>query len=324
MKTRIALIALILAASGTIGLLAGEVIEEIVAIVNDEIITLSQYKEYHDSLVQVLRSQFQGEEFEKQYAQMKSGIMDNLVTELLVLQLAKEKALNVNEQVRATVQKIMEENNIESEEQLRREMSRQGVDYDQFLKQIEENLLRQAVIFTEVDRVIAVDESEGVNYYKLHQEEFIESEEYKLRAIYLSPAAREGDNLEALKQEISAKLDAGEDLAALSAEYSDSPLNQAQGDLGVFKKGELDKDLEKAVETLQAGELTPWVQAKNGWYILKLEEKKEARLKSFEEVKKSIEEKIYNERRNQRIREFLKDLREKAYIKILKPIPLGD
>lgn len=305
-----------------LGSAASEVVEEIVAIVNDDIITLSQYKQFHDSLYQMLRAQLQGEEFEKQYTRLRGEILDNMITDLLLLQLAREKQLNVSEQLRTTVEQIKKENNIESDEQLRRELSRQGLDYEQWLKQLEDNFLRQALIFTEVDRSIVIEDSETVNYYKLHSQEFVEPEEYKLRAIYLSSDERSQDELLALRKEVEDKIMAGDDFGALAGQYSDGSIKENQGDLGTLKKGELDSTLQVAIASLKPGEMTAWVQAKAGWYLLKLEEKKDSRLKSFEEVKKEIEEKIFSDKRTKKLKEFLKEIKEKSYIKILKPNPL--
>jgi parvulin-like peptidyl-prolyl isomerase len=304
-------------------LAANDVVEEIVAIVNDDIITLSQYKEYHDSLYQMLRSQVQGEELEKQYNKIKGEVLNNMITEILLLQLAKQKDLNVQDQLKMSLENLKKQNNIESDAQLREELRRQGMDYEQFVKQLEDNILKQAVVFSEVDRSIVIDEAEVVSYYKLHQEEFVEPEEYRLRAVYLSTEGKSEEELEARKKEISEKVKAGEDFSALAGQYADSPMKESQGDLGHFKPGELDKALEQAVVKLNVGEVTPWVQAKNGWYLLKLEEKKESRPMSFDEVKKSIEEKLYSEKRDKRLQEFLKELREKSYIKILQPNPLN-
>jgi parvulin-like peptidyl-prolyl isomerase len=321
-KTMLALVVLTIGL-GVIGPAASEVIEEIVAIVNDDIITLSQYKQYHDSLYQMLRAQFQGEEFDKQYNMIKGEILNRMITDLLLLQAAKEKQLNVSEQVRNTIENLKKENNIESDAQLREELRRQGMDYEQFAKQIEDGLLQQAVIYTEVDRSIVLDESEIVNYHKLHPDEFIEPEEFKIRAIYLASEGQGNDDLKAKREEISTKVGGGEDFATLAGEYADSPIKENQGDLGHFKKGQLEKVLEEGVIKLKPGETTPWIHAKNGWYLLKLEEKKESRVKSFEEVKKEIEDKLYQQKRNKKVEEFLKGLREKSYIKILKPNPLN-
>jgi parvulin-like peptidyl-prolyl isomerase len=218
---------------------------------------------------------------------------------------------------------LKKENNIDTDDQLREEFQRQGGDFDQFVKQVEENLMRQAVVFSEVDRSIVIDESEVVGYYKLHPEEFIEPEEYKLRAIYLAPEGRTKEDLEARKKEISDKVRTGGDFVELAGETSDSPLKENKGDLGFIKKGELDKTLEQAVAKLKPGEITPWITAKNAWYLIKLEEKKESRQRTFEEAKKDIEQKLFQDKRNKKLNEYLKQVKEKSYIKILKPNPLN-
>ena len=200
--------------------------------------------------------------------------------------------------------------------------SQQGVDYDQWLRQLEENMLKQGLIYSEVDRSIVLDDSEIVGYYKLHPQEFTEPEEYKIRAVYLSTEGKAAAALEEMKNEISGKLKAGEPFNVLAKDYSDGPAKESEGDLGTFKKGELDKTLEQAVSKLKAGETSGWIETKNGWYLLKLEEKKDSRLMTFEEVKKNVEERLFTQKREKKLEEYLKGLREGSYIKILKPNPL--
>ena len=298
-----------------------EVVESIVAIVNDDIITLSQVMNAHDSLYQMLRSRLQGEEFQQQYDRMKKELLDSMITELLLLQEAKRRGLNVAEQVRLTIDNIKEENGLNSDEELMLVMRQQGIDFETWKKQMEDNIMRQGVIMTEVDRNIVIEDSEVVNYYKTHPDEFTEPREYKLKAIYVSALQRDREEAEKLKQEISSKVAAGEDFASLASTYSEGPEKESQGDLGSFKEGELAKNLEEAVKNLNQGETAQWLEVQDGWYLLRLEEKKERRLKSFEEVKKEVEEKIFGERRQNKLEEFLEEIKEKSYIKILNPNP---
>ena len=300
----------------------GQVIEEIVAVVNDDVITLSQYKEQYDATVQQLRSALQGEEYEKQFQLLKKDLLDMMITDLLLMQQAKEKNINVSEQVKMAVENIKKENNIESEDDLKRGLQQQGLDYSQWLKQLEDNMQRQATIYSEVDRTIVLDDSEIVGYYKLHPEEFTEPEEYHVRAIYLATEGKSPEALVEARNLISGKVKAGESFNALAKEFSDGPAKEAEGDLGRFRKGELEKTLEQAVAKLKTGETGEWVETKNGWYLLKLEEKKDSRLKTFEEVKKDVEERLYTEKKTKKLDEYLKTLREKSYIKILKANPL--
>lgn len=308
--------------AAVLSLAAGQVVEEIVAIVNDDVITLSQYKEQYDSTVQQLRAALQGEEYEKQYAMLKKEMLNMMITDLLLMQQAKEKDLNVGEQLKAAVENIKKENNIASDDDLKRGLQKQGMDYDQWIKQLEDNMLTQGVIYSEVDRSIVLDDSEIIGYYRLHPQEFTEPEEYKIRAVYLSTEGKAPAALEEKKKEIGDKVKAGEPFNVLAKDYSDGPAKESEGDLGKFKKGELDKALELAVSKLKAGETSGWVETKNGWYLLKLEEKKDSRLMTFEEVKKNVEENLFAKKKEKKLEEYLKGLKEKSYIKILKPNPL--
>jgi parvulin-like peptidyl-prolyl isomerase len=316
-KKKITWLLLILALGGA--LLRADIVEEIVAIVNGEVITLSDYKEQFNSMVQLLRSQLSGEAYFKEYEKLKDNLLDMMITDLLLLQKAREKGLNVKEQVKATIEQIKKQNNLESDEELMQAMRSQGIEYNQWVKQLEENYLRQAVIYSEVDRTIVLDDSEIVQYYKQKPQEFVVPPEFHIKVIYLSST---NPGVEEKKQEISAKLKNGGKFEDLVAEYSEGPKDNG-GDLGFFKKGEMDKALEAAVEKLKVGEISDWVEARNGWYLLKLEEKKDSYQKKFDEARKEIEEKIYLEKRQKKIEEYVNKLKEESYIKILKPNPLN-
>lgn len=294
-----------------------DVVEEIVAIVNDDIITRSEYEESLRSIYQMLQSQLEGEELNKQFSVMKENLLVTMIRNKLLLQEAIEKGFDVTEQVSLYIENLKKENNIETDAQLRQELQKQGMNFEVWRDGLRENFLKQALIFSEVDRFIAVDDSELISYYKLHPEEFTEPAEYRLRVIYISPEGNSEEELRSKKEEISRRISEGEEMADLAAQYSEGPEKESQGDLGSFKKGELEKTLEEAVEKLNPGEIHPWVEVRNGWYLLKLEEKKESRLRAFEETKQEIEKKIFSERKRKKTEEYIKKLLESNYIKIL-------
>ncbi|MFQ6068984.1 MAG: SurA N-terminal domain-containing protein [Candidatus Aminicenantales bacterium] len=298
-----------------------EVVEEIVAIVNQDIITRSDYENQLRNIYQILRSQYKGEEFQKQFTQAKNRLLESMIRETLLLQEAKKRGIDVSEQVRLNIEDIKKQYGLQSDEHLRRELAKQGLTLEEWKRQFEEMLLKQAVIYQEVDSKIALDDSEIVSYYKSHSEEFIEPEEYKLRAIYLSSSGKTQEELESKKEEILSHLEKGEDMAQLASKYSEGPEKDSQGDLGSFKKGELAKNLQQEVEKLEPGEHTAWIDIANGCYLLKLEEKKEKRLKPFEEVREEIENKLFMERKRKKEEEFFKKLTESNFVKILIPVP---
>jgi len=321
-KTLVACIVMAMAGA-TLLSAAPQAVEEIVAVVNEDIITLSEYKQQFESQVQTLKSQNLSQDaYNKQYDAMKKGLLDNMITDLLLLQQAKEKNLNVNEELKNNIENIKKENNLSSDEDLRRAIQQTGVSYEQWVSQYRDFLLKQMVMMSEVYRSIVLDDSEVVRYYKQHPDEFTVPTEYKLHAIYLTAENRTPEVLEALKAEISAKLKAGAAFADTAAALADPPMKEAKGDLGTLKKGEVDKDLEAAIDKMKNGELSSWVSAKNGWYLLKLDEKKESYLKPFDEARLSVQEKILGEKRKAKADEFLANLRSQSYVKILKENPL--
>jgi len=303
--------------------LAQEVIEEIVAIVNDEVITLSQYKREYDSRVQTARSQLQGPDLDKYLESLKPGLMDELVTNMLLLQMAKEKNYNVADQVKSTIESIKKENNISSDDELKRALQAQGLEWDTWLKQLEEMIMQRIVVDTEVNRSIVLDDAEIVDFYKKHQPEFIEAEEYKIRAVYLNAVDADAAALETKKTDIDGKIKAGGNFEEISGTSSDDPIKESKGDLGTMKKGQLDPTLQKALDQMKKGDVSPWVRAKNGWYLLKMEDKKDSRLLAFEEARKVIENRLFGEKQGAKLNEFLANLKKKSYIKILKPNPFG-
>jgi peptidyl-prolyl cis-trans isomerase SurA len=322
-KVRLFLILLLLFSAVSFGT-SQEVIEEIVAIVNDDIITRSEFRAAYETNYQLIRAQFQGEEFNRELERMKKNLMDTLITDILLLQEAnKLENINIDEQVRLFIDNIKKENNINSDEDLKRILKQQGISFEEWTRRLREGVMRDAVITSEVRRNIVIDEAEIVSYHKLHPEEFTEPPEFKLKAITLTSGSGSDEGIEAKKQEINSKIAAGEDFGALASEYSEGPEKESNGDLGDFKKGNLAKELEEPVENLKQGEVTPWIQFRNAWYLLKLVEKKEARLKPFEEARNDIERRLLAEKGQVKLEEFMKELKEKSYIKILNPNPLG-
>jgi len=322
----------ILAVLALIGLLAAaapaapaqEVVEEIVAVVNDDIITLSEFRsQWEITKSQLQAQQLPQEQYDQQYALLKKEFLNSMITEILLLQKAKEIGLNVQEQLKGMIEKIKQENNMASDADLRRAVEQQGIPYETWLKQYEEGMMRQGVIYTEVERSIVLEDSEVVQYYKKNPAEFTVPTEYKLNAIYIASENRPAEEVERLKAAVDDKLKAGATFADTAAELSDQPMKDAKGDLGTFKAGELETTLEAPVERLKPGDRAGWINNKNGWYLLQLVEKKDSYLRSFDDARKEVEEKLFNEKRNVKTEAYVKTLRDKSYVKILKPDPLG-
>jgi peptidyl-prolyl cis-trans isomerase SurA len=327
MNTKKILTALVLAgvlAAAAPAAPAQEVVEEIVAVVNDDVITLTDFRsQYEMSEAQLRAAQLPADQMAQQLAQLKKNFLESMITEMLLLQKAKELGLNVQEQMKAMLEKIKTDNNLASDADLRRAVEQSGMTYETWIKQYEEGMMRQGVLYTEVERSIVLEDAEVVQYYKKNPAEFTTPTLFKVQAIYLAGEGRTAEAVEQLKAAVDAKLKSGAAFADTAAELSDPPLKEAKGELGSFKAGELETTLEAPLERIKAGETTPWVNNKNGWYLLKLVEKTDSFLRSFDEARKEVEEKLYNQKRAVKGEAYIKDLREKNFVKILNPDPLG-
>jgi parvulin-like peptidyl-prolyl isomerase len=301
-----------------------EVVEEIVAVVNDDIITLTEYAaRFGLERARLQAQQLPAEEYEKQFADLKRELLEAMIMERLLLQKSKELGLNVGEQLKAMIERIKQENNLASDADLRRAVEQQGMPFEIWLKEYEEGLMRQGVLYTEVERAIVLEDAEVVQYYKKHPAEFTVPTEYRLMAVYITAEGRTAEELEALKAAVDAKLKGGASFADAAAELSDPPMKEAKGDLGTFKAGELDRTLEEPVEKLKAGETSAWINTRNGWYLLNLVEKKDTHLRAFDEARREVEERLFREKAGVKAAAYYKTLRERAYVKILKADPLG-
>ena len=317
MKRANKIIGLLLVLIAVSGLAGQDLVEAIVAVVNDDIITLSEYKQEYNSRMRMLRAQLQGEELVKQQEILRENLLESLITDVLLLQEARKLNLNVTEQVRMTLENIKRENNLNSDEELKRALAQQGITYEDFVRQMEQNMLKQNIIFNKVGSKIAIDDSAIVSYYKVHQEDFIEPIEYTLKMIYIAEEGKSSAEIESKKEQIDQKIDANEDFGQVAGKFSEGPEKDSQGDLGSYKRGELQQDLEQAVEDLEVGAVTPWLRMQGAWIRLKLVEKKDRRLKEFQEVRKEIEGILFEERQQEELEKYMTEIRSKSYIKIL-------
>jgi parvulin-like peptidyl-prolyl isomerase len=299
----------------------GELVEAIVAVVNGDIITLSDFKQQDEMLYQSLTSRYQGEELENIYKEMKKQILDEMITDLLLLQEAEKQDIDVSGQIEGMLEDMKKEYGFSSTEEIRTALRGQGIDYDSWLEYQERELLKRGVLYYSFGKDIVVDENEVINYYRQHQEEYKEPATFELKAIYLSDAEKIEEELKGIMEEISGKIEAGDQFEDLAEKYSDGPYKENRGELGTFKKGTLDKTLEQAAEKIEVDDVTPWIKTSNGWYLLKLTAKEEEHIKDFNEVRDEIENKIFEKKQQEKTMKYIKELREKSYIEIKIPDP---
>ena len=296
-----------------------EIVSQIVAIVNDDIITtLDLDKEYQ----MMAREAGKREPFSAaEKAKLRKTAIDRLVDRKLVDQKIKELNVRVaEEEVRQSIEEVKKQNNL-TQERLVAALAGQGLSFDQYKDQIREQMERIRLMSQEVRSKIQVSLKEVMEYYQANRRQFGEQELYKARDILfkLPKDVTEADiaKVHARADEVFQLLKKGQSFADLAKKYSDDPNAAADGgELGTFKKGDLVPEMEDVVLKLKPGEVSDLVSIGGSFHIIKLEKKFLGDIKPFDQVKSEIEDILYKKKSEERFEHWVAELRKSAAIEI--------
>ena len=294
-----------------------DMIGGIAAVVNgDPITTFEVDKEA--ALINKLAEKKPGPTLEKSEA--RSAALNQLIEKKLISLKIKELDVKVaEEEVRLAIEDVKKQNNL-SQEALVAALNAQGLTYDQYRAQVREQMERVKLMSEEVRSKIQVGEAEMKAYYDANYKPF-NDELFQARHIFfaLLDNAPPDVVIKVMTTATTVLHDArgGMDFAALAQKYSDDQLTAKDGgDLGTFKKGEMQSDIEKTLATMKPGEISELVKTPAGIHIIKLEKKYVKSSKTFDEVKGEIEEIIYKKKSEERFKQWATDLKKNATIDI--------
>jgi parvulin-like peptidyl-prolyl isomerase len=316
MKTR-GLLALAAAALLAAESASSETIERIVAKVNGQIITLTQLEDEVQNTLERLGPAPTPEEEQVRLARVREETLNRLVDNMLVLQVAEERGLRVPARFFEEWKKgVMEQMKITSEEEFLRQVELQGTSVDVIRKQFEENLLLQEVRRMEVDSKVSVSEPEIGDRYREHIADYTEPAKVRLREIVVKfDSTTEVDQGQKARRLLS-EIRQGADFAEVARMHSESSSREAGGDLGFFEKGELTDALETAAFALSPGEVSEVIRMESAFYVLRVEEKVEEKVKPLEEVRSEVADAIFQEKMGTQLERYVQQLRERAIIEI--------
>jgi peptidyl-prolyl cis-trans isomerase SurA len=225
----------------------------------------------------------------------------------------------VDTQVIKRLDQIRIDNKIASMEDLERQVTATGVDFEDFKNNIRNQLLQQEVIRKEVGSRIVLDHAEVAKYYNEHMQEFVRPEQVVLREIFVSSEGKNEAEAAAQKKKADGLLQrvkGGEDFGELAKRFSDGSTAKQGGDLGTFERGQLAANLEQTVFKMNRNDVTDVMDAKNGYLILQVQEHYPAGQQTEEKVENEIESKIYDQKIQPAMRDYLKTLRADSYVEV--------
>lgn len=297
------------------------IVEEIVVRVNNEIITASELEKAREALRREIEEQdcrtCSAAEKVAMLQEREKNLLRDLIDQSLLVQRAKDNGVNVEADVVRQLDSIRQRNNLASMEDLERAVTASGVPWEDFKANIRNGFLTQEVIRREVSPSIRISREELKKYYEEHKDEFHRPEQVYLREIFVSTDGKKEEEIPALEQKAKNLLDRvkkGEEFSELAKRFSDGSTAAQGGELGVFERGQLAKELEEVVFKLDRGQMTDVIRTRTGFLILRVEQRYEAGLQPLEKVENEIYGKLHYEQVQPQLRLYLRRLREESYL----------
>jgi parvulin-like peptidyl-prolyl isomerase len=306
-----------------------ELVNGIVARVNNDIITLADYnnalRDLKEELTRQMRASNKSDaEIEAEYEQQKAKVLDYMIDDLLLEQKAKELNLDVEAEVNQEMKRIAAENNLPNVLALENELRKQGTDPETARAALRKQIQQRDVIQREVLAPIyqRLSDKQKRDFYERNKQMFTTPGEVSISEIFLPLEGHTADEVDQRARRLVAELRAGKDFAQAVDQNSPAtrPSRAQKGKLGSFKQGELKEDLSAAISTLQVGEVTEPIRLQDGFQIIRVDERKPATLRPYEdpEVQSFVGRAATMERAEEARKKYLQRLREEAFVEIAK------
>jgi peptidyl-prolyl cis-trans isomerase SurA len=335
---------------------AGQVVEEIITRVNNQIITQSEYVRSKDQLRDEVKQQDPANA-DKLYAEREKDVLRDLVDQQLLLEKGKDLAITGDTELIKQLDQMRKDMKLDSLEDLEKEATKQGISWEDFKQTQRNQIITRKVIGEEVGSHLSVSKEDEQAFYDAHKKDMDQPEAIRLSEILVAPkavapatpptpapAAAPDPNApnstppaaaaqsaadpahqaaeaaalsaaEARANDLLKQIRGGASFADVAKKNSDGPSAADGGTLGIFKRGQLAKELEDRTFAMKSGEVTDVIRTKQGYVILKVEEHQMAGVPAMKDVLPKIQDALYYEKLQPALRAYLTKLREDAYIK---------
>lgn len=300
-----------------------EVIDRIIAIVNNDIILLSEIERTLIPYIKNIKGRRLPQETEgMMISRARDDIRDNLINEKLITQKATGSGIMVDEEEVNAALEQMKKSMLYSEEKFRAFLHEMGYTTDDYRQQIRNQILKSKLLRQEIKSKTVVTTEEIKDYYQKHREEFAPGTQYHLKHIIMQitkdadPAKRE--TIREKMEEVHRQIQDGAPFESLAKEYSQSSFADVGGDLGLFSEADLSPELKEPIIRTREGEITPVIETDSGYQIFYIQAviKNDGSLN--DDVSDTIREKLYNEKLDEKFNSWINQLRDSSHIKIIE------
>jgi len=298
----------------------GEVVERIVALVNNQVITLSELDEMGKPVLDQVRQTGLPAEREERLKKARREVLGHLIESKLLEEEMKKRKIEVPDRdVDAAIQDVLKSSNL-TEDALKKTLAREGMTYASYRQKIRDELGKMRLVSREIKSKIVIEDEDVRKRYQENPEKYSEPLEVQIQQVFFPlPKNATNEQVAAVQREASTILERarrGDDFTQLAKVYSRGPEASEGGVLGYFKKHELVREVEEAGFKLKPGEISDLVRSSAGFHILKVLDRKGGELRPFAEVQNRIREEAMQEESEKKFNEWMTDLKSKAYIEI--------
>ena len=310
----------IITAMGVQPTLAAETCNRVVAIVNDDVVTLHELNKKMKELTGLAPEDLRFQD-EERYLQTRRDVLEHIINDRIAQEKIRELGIEVSEEhVDAAIERVKKDNKL-TQEDLVAGLKREGMTYESYRQKMKRDLQSYKLINYEVKSKIIVRDEDIAAYYEENKDTFNSEGQVRLAGIFLLREDPEDEQeLEALTKKgeaILARLEQGEGFGDLARAFSQGPGIEEGGDLGTFKLSDLDPGLGKIVKGIPAGGVSGLIIASNGIQILKVVEKQGGGSQSLEEMRDAIYDILYRQEMDEIYAAWIKELRESTYTKTI-------
>ena len=302
---------------------AAGVADRIVAVVNGEVITLSELHRAFAPYAAHIEANYKGPDKEAFLKQNQAAFLQRMIDQMLIEQEAKKPGAGIaavkDEEVMAVVKDMLAKNRLTMQAYLKK-LAEEGKTLESAKQEIRGQMLRMRLLRREVQSRILVTDEEIGEYYDKHREDYEGREAVHIRQIFLPvpEGADSGarDRVRAEANQLRERILKGERFEVMAARYSRGPAAAEGGDIGFVERGVMMPEVEKAAFSLPVGEVSEVLETEAGFLLLVVVDKKGAGLKPLPVVRDEIKAKIEDEKVNKKYDEWMAELRKKSFIDI--------
>lgn len=296
------------------------VAERIVAVVNDEVITLSEFNNAFEPYQAKIEASYTGLGREKALTEARVTFLNRMIDNLLMERQARKAGIVIrDEEVIRTIKDLIERRKI-TQDDLLKALEREGTTLEAYKKGVLDQLMRIRLVQREIKSKVAVSDEEIGEYYRKNRDDYEGKDTIRIKQILLplpkegGPAAKE--KLRADAAAIHERLLTGEPFDLLSEKYSQGPAAAAGGDIGYIEKGVIIHEVEEVAFSLPLNQISGIIESPVGFHIIQVIDRRGGGIKSIESVREEIRDKIDQEKMEKKFGEWLDELRMKSHIEI--------